>query len=212
VSATPVTGGIIFNDYVINTDNNLVFYRGDVTTDNRTEVYMSTLAVPSVTTRLNVAVGANSDVFEFQVNSDATAVVFRADIQSGRNLLYIVQLDTPGVQTLLSLPASNTAYDVFEFQLTDSGVIYRGDLVLSSKNELYRTEFSSPGTATTLVQMTNAFDVDTFRVSGSNVFYRADPIRSNVSEILYVDSDVPQVTTTLTPFPAATNIENLQAF
>lgn len=192
-----------------------VFYRATGAT-GRTSLFYVDLAAPTASVELSGILGSGSDVFSFIVNSTSTAVVFRADVSSGRDELYYVELSSPGARTKLNQDTPSTNHDIFgdyAFTPDESGVIYRGDLILSSRNELFVSTIANPGISTRLHPSIPGDDVLSYELfSNGTVVYYGDWQRSGLEQ-LYMTSITSSVyPTVLSELPTPKGVDRLWVY
>jgi hypothetical protein len=214
LNGTLVTNGAVLERATISPDNTMVYYRADQEVDGRVDLYQVPVANPGTSIRVNAPLlTSNNDVFDYQLSPDGTKLVYRADHTSGIDELYLVDLSVPlGTATVLNTPINNTSRDVFNgYVVTNSSVIYRGDVLVSGIYDLFKTDFTSAGTSSQLTTMPNFGDVYGLIGAGSRVIYRADPTDDGTIELFDIPTDGSSPGTRVTPFVGPTDVMVVQA-
>jgi Tol biopolymer transport system component len=186
-------GGVKY--FPVSPDSSRVIYLADQQTDGVWELYSVPLAGPAGTgVKLNGALVAGGEVWNFEVSPDSSRVIYLADQQTDGVLeLYSVPLAGPagaGVKLNGALVAGG---DVNYFQISpdSSRVIYQADQQTDEVWELYSLPLAGPAGAG--VKLNGALaaggDVDDdFQVSpdSSRVIYLADQQTDEVYELYSV--------------------------
>ena len=119
-----------------------VVFAGDVTTNDRVELWSVPIAGPlGQAIRLHPAPGANESVADYAIAPDGARVAFLADLTvEGRDAVWTVPTtgpDTAAVQAHPDAVANGAALAPLAWSADGLGVLFRGDLLVNDKNELW---------------------------------------------------------------------------
>jgi Tol biopolymer transport system component len=182
-----VTGGEVSDYFQISVDSSRVVYWADQDTDGVLELYSVPLAGPAgAGVKLNGALVAGGDVWDFQASPDSSRVVYRADQQTNDVFeLYSVPLTGPASAGVKLNGALVTFGDVWAIRVSpdSSRVVYQADQQTDEVGELYSVPLAGP--ASSAIKLNEAL------VTGGDVLFNYYQISSDSSRVIYqADQDV----------------------
>ena len=198
-----VANGMVGIGSVFTPDGTRLVYAADQDTDGLFELYIVALDTPGVSTKLNPAFPAFTELkLGHKISPDNNWLVYRADQDfDDVTEAYLVDLSNPGSATKVN-PAYNGERDVCvtQFSPDSQSIVYCADEDTDDKLELYLVSISALGVSTKLnPELVPDGDVResdwSFNSDGSSVFYRADQDVDEQRELYRVDLSSPGVST-----------------
>lgn len=205
--------------YRLTADDTTVFYIGDADVAGQKELFYVDF-VNDTAGQIGAdppAASASFDVYDFVLSSDDAHLVYRANhTDNGRNELWYVDLTNPTASTKVNSPAPNDANDLsnnYAILPSNDGVVYRGDLLASSRDEVFYTAFSELGVSTRVhPNLSSALDVFEMVVSPNGGILLRGEVFVNWTELYAADlSALGTASRISTPWPA-TDIVDIQRF
>jgi Tol biopolymer transport system component len=150
LNPTLVAGGEVMSSYEFSADSSFVAYAADQEVDEKIELFRVDIASPGNATKLNSALVADGDVWDFKFRPDGTHIGY---IATQENLavyeLYEVALASPGNSTKLSAPMNGAGLWQFEYAADSSTAVYNAEQD-STLPELYQIAIAAPGNSSKL--------------------------------------------------------------
>jgi Tol biopolymer transport system component len=200
-----VAGGNVSSAYRFTPNGARIAYIADQQVDERQELFSVSVATPGSSTKLNGTMTAQGDVCRFEFSHDSTRVAYCGDQQTDEVMeLFLVSLTAPGVSQKLNpqLVAGGNVGSSYDFSADDTFIVYEAEQDVVGKNELYRVNLASPGTATKLnAPIIQGGGVYMFHIrpDDQRVAYAANQEKVESWELYEVDLANPGAATKLTP-------------
>jgi Tol biopolymer transport system component len=187
------------HDFAVSPNGDFVVYAADQDTENRTELYLVNLANPGVATKLSAPLTVNPGVTGFDISSDSSKVVYRAEAYE----LFLVNVANPGSAVKVNAPLVPDGWvrAGFSFSPDSSQIVYRADQDVLDTTEIFLTNIATPGTSQQLnPELTSGGNVSTayhFSPDGTKVGYVADQEVDERQELFVVSVATPGVSSKL---------------
>lgn len=181
VNGTLGSGSTVSRVFALSPNGDRALYISDEETPGLDELFLVDLATPGTTTKLNTALGANGDVWDFVVKPDGSGLVYRADeVGNFDPMLNYVDLAVPGtVNPIVNSIIASTFDTGDDYQLTTDGtaVIYRATASAFDES-LYIASLAGPTFDSTLlaenVDSSNGAIRGPIAVAADAVYFRKD--------------------------------------
>jgi hypothetical protein len=159
----PVESGGVW-DFAISSDSSRVVIRGDLSTNDVSELWSVPIAGPAAAAvKLNPAPVAGGGVANFSIAPDSSRVVLRGDLAThGVTELWAVPIAGPAGSAALLSGAIGSGGDVVDFEtLPDSSAVaFLGDLGTDDRFQLYSRAIDGSGARSLLTNLLMAPDAD----------------------------------------------------
>jgi Tol biopolymer transport system component len=152
-SALPSTSADVNDPPVWTPDSESLIFNADMSVLNRDELWLvdvSNPASPGPPVQLSEPQGAgdvNVGSSDYGISDDGQLVWYISDARAvGFDELYVVNIANPGVATLVHQPLASSSNDAFDAMMEPGGsrILVMGDMVTSSKNDLFVFDLTGP--------------------------------------------------------------------
>ncbi|HNP34674.1 MAG TPA: hypothetical protein PKK10_02370, partial [Woeseiaceae bacterium] len=203
LNAPLVPGGIVGIGSIFSPDGTQLAYAADQDVDGIFEMYLVTVAVPGVSTKLNPDFAAFTQLKQgFSFSPDGNWLLYSADQDIDEVVeLYAVDLANPGASTKVNPPfAGNTDMCRGRFSPDSQKIVYCSDEDTDETLELFLVEIGAFGVSTKLnPPLVADGDIRSsdyrFSADSGSIFYRADQDVDEHRELFEVSLASPGVAT-----------------
>jgi hypothetical protein len=178
LNADPVSGGMVADEFLISGNGSRVVYLGDLTTDNRKEIYSARIDAEGTQVTLNDdnrAIDQDAG-FGFTIAPDSSRAIYLSEpITTVERDLRTARIDGSAPPARLNTASHDEVALVGEFRVTPDSAraVYQGDMTTNNTNDLYSAPLDGGGSQ---VKLSNVAGDD----GGVSEYIRIAPDSSRV--------------------------------